>query len=891
MKNIETPDKKHLESIINDLRECRYGIPDFQRDFEWSPWDVVELLKSIFEDYYIGTLLLWKASRENIEYLSCKPIYGSKDDGKFEHIVLDGQQRLSALYYAFFAPDKKFPFRKSKYYYVIYLDKLLENNYDEAFEYIISSRKNDELINNEELQFEQKIFPLKILGSRSHYWSRWFGNYEKYWLKKDNAQKVKIDRDKLEKIFESILNEYYISYIELDREIEVEKVCDIFQRINSTGLALNIFDLMNALLRPKEIKLKELWKKEELNFQTKLPDVDKGKIYTLQTMSILKQAYCAPKYLYYLIPSSIKWVKEGSGSLKKIVLIDSKETFLHLWQTSIKEMMGSLKIITNHSDLGVIKEKFFPYPTMLPIFTAINIEKTKEIYKDKKAVEDKIRYWYWSSIFTKNYSSSVESQMAKDFTEMKKWFLDDNAIPTVVSEARSSFANLDFESEENQNSAIYKAIFCILIREGALDFSSYESPVYSELDDHHIMPKSWGNKNKVEFINSILNRTPLSNDTNRKIIHEQSPNIYIRTMLKRAKKESDVYKLLETHLISYKAVQILLRDGFAEQDYKEFIRVRKEAIMDKIKDLVGGQTEFEKKLEESPNEALNIFETNLRNFIDKVLVEKNVGDYWKKGIPGDVKTTIEQRIEREIRKNPYIGEVGLSRQKLNYIDVTEYFLVLRHNWDVFEKYFVNKENCNYHFKNICDFRNQEKHVRENNSVVKKLGEASLEWVNNITSNSLDNSCDKKAVTIETEGAEKEFWVGLLEKSNKKLNLYLGAESKDDCVIRAYIKHSQYHYFYYIKKSYGGCGLYFCASKESNKKRYDAIFSHKKEIEQEFGLALEWLRNDNQKGSEISIYYRHGGLKNKEKWNELQDKMVDSMIKIERIFSRYIKELD
>lgn len=36
MKNIETPDKKHLESIISDLREGKFGIPDFQRDFEWN---------------------------------------------------------------------------------------------------------------------------------------------------------------------------------------------------------------------------------------------------------------------------------------------------------------------------------------------------------------------------------------------------------------------------------------------------------------------------------------------------------------------------------------------------------------------------------------------------------------------------------------------------------------------------------------------------------------------------------------------------------------------------------------------------------------------------------------------------------------------------------------
>ena len=477
MKNIETPDKKHLESIITDLREGKFGIPDFQRDFEWNPWDVIELIKSIFEDYYIGTLLLWKASRENIEYLSCKPIYGSKDDGKFQHIVLDGQQRLSALYYALFAPNVNFPRRKSKYYYVINIEKLLDENFDEAFDYIISSRKTDELIGNEKLQFEKKIFPLKIFGERSHFWSRWLENYQKYWEQEGYKNQAAEEREKLEKILESILNEYYISYIELDREIEVEKVCDIFQRINSTGLDLNIFDLMNALLRPKDIRLKSLWKKEINDFQSKLPDVDKGKIYTLQTMSILRQAYCAPKFLYYLVPNSKKLIKEESGSLKKIVLIESKEQFLELWNSSLCEMKNALKIISNHSDLGVISPKFFPYPTMLPIFTALNIEKARDIYTDKKGVEEKIRYWYWSSIFTKNYSSSVESRIAKDFLEIKKWFLDDKMVPTVVVEARKAVENINLEGEDNQSSSIYKAIFCVIVKEGALDFVSYEAPV------------------------------------------------------------------------------------------------------------------------------------------------------------------------------------------------------------------------------------------------------------------------------------------------------------------------------------------------------------------------------------------------------------------------------
>jgi uncharacterized protein with ParB-like and HNH nuclease domain len=105
MKDVQKPDHVSLSTLINYLRDGRFVIPDFQREFEWKPWDVRELMRSLFLDYYIGSLLLWKGKPENFAALSCEPVYGYKGDGKPEYIVLDGQQRLTALYYAFLAPD------------------------------------------------------------------------------------------------------------------------------------------------------------------------------------------------------------------------------------------------------------------------------------------------------------------------------------------------------------------------------------------------------------------------------------------------------------------------------------------------------------------------------------------------------------------------------------------------------------------------------------------------------------------------------------------------------------------------------------------------------------------------------------------------------------------
>lgn len=70
MKNSQKPDHISLNKLLSNLKDGKYVIPDFQREFEWKPWDIRELMKSIFSDYYIGSLLLWRGKSENYERLN-----------------------------------------------------------------------------------------------------------------------------------------------------------------------------------------------------------------------------------------------------------------------------------------------------------------------------------------------------------------------------------------------------------------------------------------------------------------------------------------------------------------------------------------------------------------------------------------------------------------------------------------------------------------------------------------------------------------------------------------------------------------------------------------------------------------------------------------------------
>ena len=135
MKDAQKPDHVSLNTLIGRMREGRFVIPDFQREFEWAPWDIRDLMRSIFSDYYIGSLLLWKAKDQNIKLLACEGLYGYAGGGSPEYIVLDGQQRLTAMHYAFLAPDMPLPNRAKRAIYFIRVDKFMAGETDDAFSY------------------------------------------------------------------------------------------------------------------------------------------------------------------------------------------------------------------------------------------------------------------------------------------------------------------------------------------------------------------------------------------------------------------------------------------------------------------------------------------------------------------------------------------------------------------------------------------------------------------------------------------------------------------------------------------------------------------------------------------------------------------------------------
>ena len=591
MKDAQTPSHITLSSLVTRLRDGCYTIPDFQREFEWKAGDIQELMRSIFLDYYIGSLLLWKGKDINFEALSCEPLYGCSTHVDRKHIILDGQQRLTAMYYAFFAPQKPLPNKKNKFLYFIRVDRFMDENYEEAFTYDWTnwSRK---LVKNSKQQFEGHYFPLKVIGDKSSFAiSKWLQQYEEYWEEKgkeneeagnnemaEAAYRAAEKARKFGEYMQGILEDYRISYIELDCDLDIDKVCDIFTKINSSGSRLDIFDLMNALLKPKGIKLKQLWREASPRIEFIEGKSSRMNVYILQVMSILRQAYCSPKYLYYLLPNHEKKIRDEAGLEHVKILIQSSKEFKACWDTAVSALEQVIKVLRDPREFGAIASRYLPYAAILPAFAALWHDASQVSPDGRKTAYSKVRCWYWASVFHNRYSSAVESTTTQDYQEMAAWFSDNSREPRMIKNFREQFTRLDLLNERRRGTAIYAGIFNLLILEGARDWITGKAPQHDDLDDHHIVPRSWGLTHGCkEKVDSILNRTPLTAESNRTVIRDELPNKYLPRLERQYGR--DLQEILATHFVSEKAFEILKRVPFSVDDLDEFLDERRRTIL------------------------------------------------------------------------------------------------------------------------------------------------------------------------------------------------------------------------------------------------------------------------------------------------------------------------
>lgn len=742
MKDAQKPDHISLNTLVSRLKEGRFVIPDFQRDFEWRPWDIKELVRSIFLDYYIGSLLLWKGKKENFNALSCESLYGLNDttgqqpwncgEGDPEHIVLDGQQRLTAIYYAFVGPNVPLPNRASRAVYYVNVEKFMNEQYDDAFQYDWLSRRVSRTLADRETQYSEHWFPLSVVGAGGWDLGNWAQGYENYWKtaaesgsgeEREKAARHAKNARHFGEHLKAITDQYQIAYIELDKDLAVDKVCDIFTQINSRGIRLDVFDLVNALLKPKGLQLKHLWR--EAAPRLEFVDTERMNVYALQVMSILCQSYCSPKYLYYLLPGQEKQTRDEAGKVKKEILIADTTEFQSRWDGAIAALEGGINLLKHPQEFGVSSSQYLPYVSILPVFAALQFACKELPPAQRLSAQRKIRHWYWASVFVNRYSGSVESTSARDFMDVKAWMADDEVRPTLLQEFQDRFRTLELRKETKKGTSVYNGIFNLLVLQGAQDWMTGTVPQPGDLDDHHIVPSSRATSAlKGINVHAVLNRTPLTAETNRHFIRDRLPNEYLPELIA-SSGETRVRAVMESHFIAPAALRVLLRNPFGPDDFEEFIAERQRTLLDAIENLL-----IKERLDLSPalrelDQEIEKTELGLRNCVALMLSND------PERLPPHIAQKIGEMIQKASKKNAAIDAANFVElsARLEFADLRDLqeTITSKATWSAFESRFANKETVNAKFGQLADLRNGIRHSRTVDEITKKEGEAAILW--------------------------------------------------------------------------------------------------------------------------------------------------------------------
>jgi len=250
-------------------------------------------------------------------------------------------------------------------------------------------------------------------------------------------------------------------------------------------------------------------------------------------------------------------------------------------------------------------------------------------------------------------------------------------------------------------------------------------PQYGDLDDHHIVPAAWGKEHlEGNIFHSILNRTPLTAETNRNIINDRLPNDYLPEMIE-ANGESAVRAILESHFISPAAFDILLRNPFTPDDFEAFIAERQRTILEAIENLL-----IKDRLNLSPqlrelDQQVEWTEITLREVINETLADDATA------LPSHIQQVIKERLHRVMQKNVAFdnGHYEKLTGMLEFSDLRELqdIITSKSLWDRFVERFVNKETLNGKFNQLAELRNGIRHNRTVDEITRKEGEAALLW--------------------------------------------------------------------------------------------------------------------------------------------------------------------
>ena len=556
-----------LSEYLDWTNSGRIQLPDFQRGYKWEDERIRALLVTVLRGHPLGIVMLLTTGNDQVRFKP-KPLEGTNVAGGTdpELLLLDGQQRLTSLTQALTGDglvstkDDRGKLLDRRYYVDIAMALEGEDRMDEAVrsvpgDGVVRSNFGRDIeldLSTEDKELEQGFFPVRLL----------FSNDTVTWL---FAMADKNQANTFHTRVIKPVTTYNIPAIELDKSTSKSAVATVFEKVNTGGLVLNVFELLTATFagdkehfdeHGTDFRLNDDWVKTQQMFAGQqtlagLENTDFLQAVTLLATRKRNLADTSPK------PPAISARRED---ILKLTLEDYLE-----WVDPLRDAF--LWVADFLADRHIFTPKFLPYPKQLVPLAAIKVIMGGDA--DLLGHRERIIRWFWSGILGELYGSAIETRFVRDVEQVPPWASDSavTATPRTVQDA--NFVESRLHSLRTRNAAAYKGIYALLLANGARDWmkdKALDKAQYASLavDIHHIFPKQWCRDHGIddERRESIVNKSGIADETNR-AIGGAAPSKYLERIEKKAHIDAvQLDALLEGHLVPSEHLRGDEFDGF-----------------------------------------------------------------------------------------------------------------------------------------------------------------------------------------------------------------------------------------------------------------------------------------------------------------------------------------
>lgn len=587
--------KLPLQDILNDITKGKIQLPDFQRGWVWDDSHIRSLLVSVAKSFPVGAVMLLETGGETrFQLRGVEGVTPAPDPAAAEQLILDGQQRLTTLTQVLALnaavttrTDKGKPIERHYYWHIpTALDP--EASLEDALIALEADRKHrtnfgrdvDLDLSTTQLECEQMYFPC----DQTMMSDDWEEALDRYAV--DPAQ-TKAFREFRGKVLSSF-RKYQMPVIKLHKSTSKEAVCLVFEKVNTGGVPLNVFELVTATFAADNYNLRDDWygskerkvdarqgrlRKEPVLEQVETTDFLQT-VSMLHTLKLRQADLAAGKSGKQVTPVSAK-----RASILALELADYQAC-------AAPAEAGFIRAAKFLRMEQVRAPRELPYRTQLPPLAAV-----LAIIEDRwlePVIKDKLSRWYWCGVLGELYGGAVETRIAIDVDDLLQWILHSGPEPRTVQDATFNPDRLDRLT--SRLSAAYKGLNMLVLREGAADFfwKAKIQDLHQEdlaLDIHHIFPQHWCETRQPPIprarYNAIVNKTPISARANR-MIGGDAPSAYLARLQQHPQVNIDadaMNALLTSHRIPTSAIRA--------DDFDAFYAERKAALLGLIESAMG----------------------------------------------------------------------------------------------------------------------------------------------------------------------------------------------------------------------------------------------------------------------------------------------------------------